>query len=88
MSKSDRDVLSVYKEAEDLIARAVDEGADAHFGDVRQLMEIGLRYRLSDVIYTAIAHLEREIASIRREKLRRSTRKPFIVKLKNLFKFF
>ena len=84
----DRDVHSAYMKAEDLISRAVDEGADADFQHVRQLMGLGVKYRTGEVIFPVIAHLERAIASIRREKMRRSTRQTFIVKLKNLFRIF
>lgn len=87
MPTVDRDVLSVYREAEDLIGRAVDEGANVHFAEVRDIMEMGLRYRSCRIIRRAMAHLEREIASIRREKLRHSTRQPFTERLKNLLSF-
>lgn len=84
---NDRDVHSAHREAEDLISRAVDEGADADFHHVRQMMRLGVKYGTSEAIIPAIAHLERAIASIRREKMRRSTRQPFIERLKNLFRF-
>ena len=83
---NESDVHSAYRKAEDLICRAVDEGADAEFQHVRQMMRLGVKYRSSELIFPAIAHLERAIASIRREKMRRSTRQTFIVKLKNLFR--
>ena len=83
-----KETISARDKAEALIARAVDEGADVDFLVVRECIELGLRYESPKIIYPAMAHIERGIAKVRREKMRRMYHKPLIGKVKNLLKIF
>ena len=84
MSLNDRDVILLRKKAEDLIQRAVDEGTSVDFQRVRVLIRLGEKYRNQEVLNAAIASLENGIAAANREEKRRSSRKQFIFKIKNL----
>ena len=86
MSLNDQDVISLEKKAEALIQRAVDEGADVDFHGVRDLMEIGRVLEMPRLFNSVIAELEFELAAVNREKREQSSRKPFVLKIKNLFR--
>ena len=78
------DVSSLRQQAESLIQRAVDEGANVDFQRVREWMDIGTDFRSPELMSRAIGHLESEIAAVNREKRKRSTRKAIVLKIKNL----
>ena len=77
-------VSSLRQQAESLIQRAVDEGANVDFQQVRDLMDMGTEYGVHELLNRAIAHLEFEIAAVNREHRKRSSRKSFVLKIKNL----
>ena len=86
MSLNDQDVISLREKAECLIQRAVDEGAEVDFHRVRELMEIGTTLEMPRLFNSVIAELEFELAAVNREKRKQSSRKPFVLKVKNLFR--
>lgn len=85
MAAHGEELSSLEEKAEHLIALAMEKGADANFHRVRRLMGVGRKYRNSESINTAIAHLERAVSKANRECARRSSRKPLSVRFKNLF---
>ena len=84
MRSSEEELDLQEKKAEALIGRALDEGADADFQFVRNRMYFAREYEIPHVYSIAIAHLEESISAAMREKARRSSRRSFVVKFKNL----
>ena len=84
MSAHRKELLSLEEKAELLISLAMRKGADANFLRVRRLMKLGRRYGSDEMIYTAIAHLERAISKTNRENTGRSSRRALSVRFKNL----
>ena len=84
MATGVNDISSLRQQAEDLIQRAVDEGAHADFQHVRELMDIATEISSPELFSRAIGYLESEIAAANRDRGKRSTRKSFVVKIKNL----
>lgn len=75
---------ALRQQAESLIQRAVDEGADVDFQLVRKWMDIGTEFETPELLSRAIGYLECEIAAVNREKRKGSSRKSFVLKIKNL----
>ena len=84
MATGVHDISSLREQVESLIQRAVDEGANVDFQRVREWMDIGTEFRSPELISRAIGHLESEIAAVNREHRKRSSRKSFVLKIKNL----
>ena len=84
MRTSEEELDLLEKKAEALIVRALDEGADADFQFVRSRMSFARYHQIPMVYLIAIAHLEECISAAKREKGRRSSRRSFVVKFKNL----
>ena len=78
------DISSLRQQAESLIQRAVDEGADVDFRRVREWMDIGTEFEVPELLSRAIGYLESEIAAVNRETRKGSSRKSFVLKIKNL----
>lgn len=72
------------KRCEDLIAVAMEEGTQARYLHVRYLMNRGRKYGIALDFVIVQAHLEQQIANARRERLRRASRRPFVIRIKNL----
>lgn len=77
-------ISSLREQAESLIQRAVDEGANVDFQRVREMMDIATEFSSPELLTRAIGYLEYEIAAANRDRRKRSTRKSFVVKIKNL----
>ena len=84
MAMNNEELRLLEDKAEALIARAVDEGADVDFQDVRFRMDAAREYGLRGPFSIAIAHLEERIAAAKREKAKRASRRSLVVKFKNL----
>ena len=78
------DMSSLRQQAESLIQRAVDEGANVDFQRVREMMDIATEFSSPELLTRAIGYLEYEIAAVNREKRKRSSRKSLVLKIKNL----
>lgn len=78
------DISSLRQQAESLTQRAVDEGANVDFQRVREWMDIGTEFEVPELLSRAIGYLESEIAAVNREKRKGSSRKSFVLKIKNL----
>ena len=79
------DEMKVFeKKVEDLIARAVEEGAEVNLALLRLEMEVDKQYGFARPDPTVIGHLEERIATAIREREKRSLRRSFIVRFKNL----
>ena len=88
MLKRENELSLVEEKTEALISLATRKGADVDFRGVRRTMAIGRRYEIPRMFEFAIADLERGIAAANRESIRRSSRRPFVVKTLNLFKLW
>ena len=88
MAMNNEELRLLEDKAEALIARAVDEGADVDFQDVRFRMEVGSRYRVQRPFTIAMALLEDGIAVAKRERAKRVSRRPFVIRIKNLLNIF
>ena len=75
---------ALRQQAESLIQRAVDEGANVDFQRVREWMDIAIEFNSPELLSRAIGHLESEIAAVNRERRKRFSRKSFVLKIKNL----
>jgi hypothetical protein len=78
------DVSSLRQQAESLTQRAVDEGANVDFQRVREWMDIATEFEVPELLSRAIGYLESEIAAVNRKKRKGSSRKSFVLKIKNL----
>lgn len=78
------DMSSLRQQAESLIQRAVDEGANVDFQRVRRIIALGEKYNYPPMLNGMIGHMENGIAAVNSEKRKQSFRKPFILKIKNL----
>ena len=63
-----QDMSSLRQQAESLIQRAVDEGANVDFQLAREWMDIGTEFESPELLSRAIGYLEYEIAAVNREK--------------------
>ena len=72
------------RRVEELIARAVEEGAEVNFALLRLEMEVDKQNGFARPDPTVIGHLEERIATAIREREKRSLRRSFIVRFKNL----
>ena len=86
MLKRENELTLVEEKTEALISLATRKGADVDFRGVRRTMAIGRRYEFPRMFEFAIADLERGIAAANRESMRRSSRRPFVVKITNLLR--
>ena len=86
LAQRDGELTMLEARAEALIGRATCLGADVDFYNVRRAIALGRRYRMPRMFDDAIAALETGIAAANRERMRRSSRRPFVVKVKNLLK--
>ena len=84
MALSDDDLTLLEKKTEDLITIAVNEGANVDFEMVRIHKELGKRFRLRKSYSLVQAHLEEGIAAANREQKKRASRRPVIIRFKNL----
>ena len=84
MTLSDDELKLLEEKTEDLITLAVNEGANVDFEGVRNHMEVGKRFRLRKSYSVVQAHLEEGIAAANREQKKRASRRPVIVRFKNL----
>ena len=84
MNAHGKEPPSLEEKAELLISLAMNRGAEANFHRVRRLIRLGRMYRDDEMIYTAIAHLERAISKTNRENTSRSNRRALSVRFKNL----
>ena len=80
------DEIAVWeKKCEDLIAVAMNEGADDAIRNARLPMFEGRIYEDPMFFQMAQSALQEGIAAVRREKDRRASRRSLVIKLKSLF---
>ena len=84
MALSDDELKLLEEKTEDLITLAVNEGARVDFEKVRVQKELGKKFRLRKSYSLVQAHLEEGIAAANREQKKRASRRPFIIRFKNL----
>ena len=84
MESRDEYLTQLEQKTEDLITQARNLGAKANYRFVRSRMFMGRNYRSPAAYSLAMAHLEGWIAAAIREKEKRASRRPFVVKFKNL----
>lgn len=84
MLENNEELKLLEDKVEDLIARAVDEGANVDFQDVRVRLDVAKEFGLRRPFSIAIAQLEEGIAAAKREKAKRASRRSLVVKFKNL----
>ena len=82
--ESRESIADLEQKCGELIARAIDEGAEASFHAVREAMDVARSLGISASLTLAQAHLEDRIAAARREREKRTSRGPLIVRFKNL----
>ena len=78
------EIDALEKKIEDLIARAVDEGADANFALIRLEMAVARSNGFPGPDPTIQGHLEECIAAAKREQAKRASRKSLTFRFKNL----
>ena len=81
---TDDEMRAWRRRVEELIARAVEEGAEVNFALLRFEMDMDKRYGFSRPDPTVIGYLEERIATAIREREKRASRRSFIVRFKNL----
>ena len=84
MALNDDELKLLEEKTEDLITLAVNEGARGDFEKVRVQKELGKKFRLRKSYSLVQAHLEEGIAAANREQKKRASRRPFIIRFKNL----
>ena len=87
MARRDDELILLEKKTEALIRLATRKGADVDFHRVRRSMTLGRDYNSTRMFDLAIADLERGIAAANRERIRRSSRSSFVLKIRDIFKF-
>ena len=75
------------QKCEDLIDKAIEKGAEVQFVLVRRVMSRGREFGICAFYRFAQSYLEQQIAKAERERMRRESRRQFIIKIKNLFSF-
>ena len=76
------DVLE--KKIEDLLARAVDEGADVNYALIRLEMDVRRSNGFPGPDPTSQGHLEERIAAAKREQAKRASHRSLTFRFKNL----
>lgn len=78
------EIAALDKDCEDLIARAVNEGADDAIRDARLPMFEGTIYEDPTFFRMAQSILQEGIAAARKEQAKRASRRSIVVRFKNL----